>query len=108
MSRPIVTVTKLFAGARTIVVLVEALPDQVGAEPRCRLEGDRGAERPKVATVDVILGRSVRVIAAALGHRTRDAAGKHVLYQRHVEHGEQTAAGVVESGRASGRRRVCK
>src|SRR3546814_15742647 len=41
MSRPIFTVTKQFAGARTIVVLVEALPDQVGAEPRCRLERGR-------------------------------------------------------------------
>src|SRR3546814_3291965 len=38
MRRPIIAVAKLLAGARAIVVFVEALPDQVGAEPWCRSE----------------------------------------------------------------------
>src|SRR5690606_12043968 len=44
----VIAMTKLLAGARSVVILVKALPDQIGAKPRRRLEGDGGAERPKI------------------------------------------------------------
>src|SRR3546814_5009013 len=50
--RTVVAMAKLFAGARAVVVFVEALPDQIGAKPWRRFEGDRGAQRPKVAAVE--------------------------------------------------------
>src|SRR3546814_15307075 len=95
MRRPIIAVAKLLAGARAIVVFVEALPDQVGAEPWCRFECDRRAKRPKIAAVDVVLGGRVVIITAAAGHRTRDADSKHVVDQRHVENRQQAAAVIV-------------
>src|SRR3546814_18133708 len=65
------------------------------SEPRRRLEGDRRAERPEVAAVDAVFGRRIIVIAAALGHRARDAHRQHVVDQRHVEHREPAAAVVI-------------
>src|SRR3546814_11093818 len=73
MRRPIIAVAKLLAGARAIVVFVEALPDQVGADPWCRFECDRRAKRPTIADVDVVLGGRVVLITTAACNRTRDA-----------------------------------
>src|SRR3546814_19752291 len=95
MRRPIIAVAKLLAGARAIVVFVEALPDQVGAEPWCRFECDRRAKRPKIAAVDVVLGGRGVIITAAAGHRTRDAASKHVVDHRHVGHRQLAPAVLV-------------
>src|SRR3546814_8633157 len=50
---------------------------------------------PEVAAVDAVFGRRIIVIAAALGHRARDAHRQHVVDQRHVEHREQAAAVVI-------------
>src|SRR3546814_13668919 len=67
--RTVVAMAKLFAGARAVVVFVEALPDQIGAKPWRRFEGDRGAQRPKVAAVDAVLGHAVIIVNIAVGHR---------------------------------------
>src|SRR3546814_4906782 len=67
MRRPIIAVAKLLAGARALVVFVEALPDQAGAQPWCRFECDRRSKRPDIAAVGVALGRRVVLITAEIG-----------------------------------------
>src|SRR3546814_4359757 len=64
--RTVVAMAKLFAGARAVVVFVDALPDQIGAKPWRRFEGERGAQRPKVAAVDAVLAHAVLIVTIAV------------------------------------------
>src|SRR3546814_506339 len=93
--RTVVAMAKLFAGARAVVVFVEALPDQIGAKPWRRFEGDRGAQRPKVAAVDAVLGHAVIIVTIAVGHRPGHPDAENVVDERHVEHRGHAAAIVV-------------
>src|SRR3546814_7147862 len=77
------------------LVFVEALPDQIGAKPWRRFEGDRGAQRPKVAAVDAVLGHAVIIVTIAVGHRPGHPDAENVVDERHVEHRGHAAAIVV-------------
>src|SRR3546814_19286738 len=63
--RTVVAMAKLFAGARAVVVFVEALPAQIGAKPWRRFDGERGAPRQQVAAVGAVLGHAVIIVTIA-------------------------------------------
>src|SRR3546814_14036054 len=81
---------QLLARARTLVVLLEMLPEEAGLQIVGRFPLRRHARRPQVAVVDALLRECVEIETVALGHRARRADRQRVG-QRNVDHSAQPA-----------------
>src|SRR3546814_1718080 len=62
----VVAMAELLAGTRAIALLLEMLPDEIGAKAAARLETDGQAGLPEIAAVDPVLRHRIIIIARPL------------------------------------------
>src|SRR3546814_9837848 len=86
---------ELLAGTRAIVLLLEMLPDEIGAKAAARLETAGQAGRPEIAAVDPVLRHRIIIIARPLRHRHRKAHAEDIGDQRQIENADQPPAVVI-------------